>query len=81
MHEGLYVRQLDLADVTGPGPDSMVMSSSISSLCSWQEPCSLDSGWSKGLLGNKMPFSYAFRLIISVITQGWAEGEGTEQQA
>ena len=67
---GLYVRALDLADVAGQGPDSMLMVSSTSFLCSQWEPPSLDSGWSKGFLGSERAFSY-------VITEPYSFCHGT----
>lgn len=54
----VYVRKSGPADVTGQGPDSMLMGSSTSFSYSQWEPSSLESAWSKGLLGSKRTFSY-----------------------
>lgn len=59
--KGFYIRELDFADVTGQGPDSVLMGSGISFLGSQWEPSSLDSGGSKGFLGGKR----AFRCVIT----------------
>lgn len=58
VHRVLYVRKSDPADVTGQGPDSVLMGSSTSSLCSQWEPSSLESAWSKALLGSERPSSF-----------------------